>query len=86
MLVLTFAEPAGYGVTDERMNAMMSAVGAPGVNTSATPSASSSGMSCAGIVPPTVTSTRDDLRPAIVAVEAGLRHDHAQHQKTGTSV
>ena len=36
---------------------MMSCVGAPGVNTSATPSSFSSGMSSAGIVPPTVTTT-----------------------------
>ena len=35
----------------------MSSVGAPGVNTSATPSRFSSGMSSAGIVPPTVTRT-----------------------------
>ena len=35
----------------------MSSVGEPGVKTSATPSFFSSGMSSAGIVPPTVTST-----------------------------
>ena len=39
------------------MKSMMSCVGAPGVNTSATPSSLSSGMSCDGIVPPTVTTT-----------------------------
>ena len=36
---------------------MIADVGAPGVKTSATPSSLSSGMSCAGIVPPTVTIT-----------------------------
>ncbi len=35
----------------------MPAVGAPGVNTSATPSAFSSVMSSPGIVPPTTTTT-----------------------------
>ena len=36
---------------------VFSSVGAPGVKTSATPSFFSSGMSSAGIVPPTVTTT-----------------------------
>ena len=40
-----------------RMNSTMSSVPAPGVKTSATPSFFSSGMSSAGIVPPTVTRT-----------------------------
>ena len=35
---------------------MIAWVGAPGVNTSATPSSLSSGMSSEGIVPPTVTT------------------------------
>ena len=38
-------------------NSTISSVGAPGVKTSATPSFFSSGMSSAGIVPPTVTTT-----------------------------
>ena len=53
------------------MNSMISSVPAPGVKTSATPSRFSSGMSSAGMVPPTVTRTsstpcvfeqRDDFR------------------------
>src|SRR5213078_1260635 len=39
------------------MKSMMSCVEAPGVKTSDTPSCLSSGMSSAGIVPPTVTTT-----------------------------
>ena len=53
---------------------MIAAVGAPGVNTSATPSALSSGMSWAGIVPPTQTTTSS---ASCVAQQL----DHARHER-----
>ena len=48
---------AEASATARLTNSTISSVGAPGVNTSATPSFLSSGMSSAGIVPPTVTTT-----------------------------
>ena len=52
-----FSVLCSYAWTLLRMKSTMSAVGEPGVKTSATPSFFSSGTSSAGIVPPTVTST-----------------------------
>ena len=43
--------------TFERRNSTISEVGAPGVNTAATPCAFSSSASSAGIVPPSTTRT-----------------------------
>ena len=63
-----------HGVTDERMKSMMSCVGAPGVNTSATPSSLSSGMSCDGIVPP-------DGHHHVIGVLLAQQLDDARHQR-----
>ena len=56
------------------MKSTIACVGAPGVKTSATPSALSSGMSSAGIVPPTVI---DDVVDALLAQQL----DDARHQR-----
>src|SRR5262249_25673224 len=51
-----------YAATRERRYSTISPVGAPGVNTSATPSRFRSAMSSAGMVPPTTTSTSSASR------------------------
>ena len=56
------------------MKSTIACVGAPGVNTSATPSSFSSGMSSAGIVPPTVI---DDVVDALLAQQL----DDARHER-----
>ena len=50
---------------------MMSAVGAPGVNTAATPSSLSSGMSCAGLVPRVVALLREQDAGDVVVTVGG---------------
>ena len=57
LLAQLAAEASSRPATARSTNCTISSVGAPGVNTSATPSFLSSGMSSAGIVPPTVTTT-----------------------------
>ena len=66
------------------MKSMIAPVGAPGVKTSATQSALSSGMSCAGIVPPKVTWKWVGRDMHNVAVSKGPVKFNSSFKKSGT--